>query len=124
MSKLHIGSIEKFLLLSKNGKVHEMEPADKKFANVDYQLDNDFEVEFAEFLGEREPGLFEFKLEYWGDTCEEAVRVKVGSRKYEIVAQVRVEDAEALACLAQMEKSYTYPVRYFYGDECELGIFE
>ena len=124
MSKLHIGSIEKFLLLSKNGKVREMEPSNEKFANVDYQLDNDFEVEFAEFLGEREPGLFEFKLECWGDACEEAVRVKVGSRKYEVVAQVRVEDAEALECLAQMDKGYTYPVRYFYADECELGFFE
>lgn len=124
MSKLHIGTIEKFLLLSKNGKVREMEPSDEKFANVDYQLDNEFEVEFAEFLGEREPGLFEFKLEYWSDTCEEAVRVKIDSRKYEVVAQVRVEDTEALECLAQMDKGYTYPVDYFYGDECELGFLE
>ena len=124
MTKLYIGSIEKFLLLSKKGKVREMEPSDEKFANVDYQLDNDFEVEFAEFLGEREPGLFEFKLECWGDTCEEAVRVKVGSRKYEIVAQVRVADAEALECLAQMDKGYTYPVRCYYADECELDFFE
>lgn len=124
MSKLHIGSIERFQLISKKGKVREMEPSDEKFANVDYQLDNEFEVEFAEFLGEREPGLFEFKLEYWGDTCEEAVRVKVGSRKYEVVAMVRVEDAEALECLTQMDKGYTYPVDYFYGDECELGFFE
>lgn len=38
MSKLYIGSIEKFLLLSKNGKVREMEPSDEKFVNVDYQL--------------------------------------------------------------------------------------
>lgn len=33
-------------------------------------------------------------------------------------------DTEALARLAQMEKGYTYPVRYFYADECELGFFE
>ena len=124
MSKLYIGSIEKFLLISKKGKIREMEPSDEKFVNVDYQLDNEFVVEFAEFLGERKPGLFEFKLEHWGDTCEEAVRVKVGSRKYELVAQVRVEDTEALECLAQMDKGYTYPVRYFYADECELGFFE
>lgn len=36
----------------------------------------------------------------------------------------RVEDAEALECLTQMDKGYTYPVDYFYGDECELGFFE
>jgi hypothetical protein len=124
MSKLYIGSIEKFLLISKKGKVREMEPSDEKFANVDYQLDNEFVVEFAEFLGEREAGLFEFKLMYWHDAYEDNIRVKVGNRKYEIVAQVRVEDAEALECLAQMDKGYTYPVRYFYADECELGFFE
>ena len=131
MSKLYTGSIEKFLLLAKNGKVREMEPSDEEFANVDYQLDNDFEVEFAEFLGEREPGLFEFKLMYWRETggyynvaMEDNIRVKVGSRKYEVVAQVRVEGAEALERLAQMDKGYTYPVRYFYADECELGFFE
>ena len=61
---------------------------------------------------------------YWHDAYEDNIRVKVGSRKYEIVAQVRVEDAEALARLAQMEKGYTYPVRYYYADECELGFFE
>ena len=124
MTKLYIGTIEKFQLISKKGKVREMEPSDEKFANVDYQLDNEFEVEFAEFLGEREPGLFEFKLEYWHDAYEDNIRVKVGNRKYEIVAQVRVEDADALECLAQMDKGYTYPVRYFYADECELGFFE
>lgn len=134
MSELYSYPIEKLVLLSSKGKEREIK-SDNEFNEVDFQLYSDLVIELVEFLGEREPGLFEFKLWYWKGAedapynilYESEARVKLGSRKYEVVAKVRVNDAETKARFSRMEKGNTYPARYDWVSEeegCVLKLYK